>query len=97
MATKEEILEYTTNTPENTNRNVLSGMLDNYNSSSENMAIGVVDVEDEHGGIIREITAVSLANDTVSPETLARGIIAHDHTGAMIVGTADIISADISN
>lgn len=32
MTTKEEILDYATNTPENTNRNVLNSMLDEYNS-----------------------------------------------------------------
>ena len=34
--TKEEILEYVLNTPENTNRAVLSDMLDQYNSGSNN-------------------------------------------------------------
>ena len=33
MATKEEILNYVDNTPENSNRNVLSGMLDDYGGS----------------------------------------------------------------
>lgn len=33
MATKEEILDYATNTPENTNRNVLNSMLNNYGGS----------------------------------------------------------------
>lgn len=53
-------------------------------------AIGITDTEDSHGGTIREITAVSLAGDTVTPATLGLGVTAHDRTGAAIVGTADI-------
>ncbi len=34
MATKEEILDYATNTPENTNRNVLNSMLENCGGGS---------------------------------------------------------------
>ena len=49
-------------------------------------AVGVVDTVDESGGTIREITAVSLENDTVSPSTLAYGKTAHDKTGKAIVG-----------
>jgi hypothetical protein len=43
MATKEEILDYATNTPENTNRNVLSGMLDSYGGSGSSSS-AVVDL-----------------------------------------------------
>lgn len=49
-------------------------------------AVGVVDTIDEAGGTIREITAVSLENDTVTPKTLAYGTTAHSRTGKAIVG-----------
>lgn len=39
MATKEEILNYVDNTPENSNRNVLSGMLDNYGGSGGSLIV----------------------------------------------------------
>lgn len=50
-------------------------------------AIGITDTPDPAGGTIREITAVSLENDTVAPDNLLAGKTAHDHTGAAITGT----------
>lgn len=54
---------------------------------SEVKAIGIKDTLDEHGGIIREITAVSLETDTVQPDTLLTGVTAHDAEGNPIIGT----------
>lgn len=50
-------------------------------------AIGITDTPDPAGGTIREITAVSLESDTVSPSVLLAGETAHDSTGAAITGT----------
>lgn len=50
--------------------------------------IVITDTLDSHGGIIREITAVDLSNDTVTADKLLTGYTAHDRTGAAIVGTA---------
>lgn len=57
-------------------------------SSGSGSAITITDEEDSHGGIIRTITAVSLADDTVSPATLLSGYTAHNSLGEAIVGTA---------
>lgn len=56
-------------------------------ADSKAQAIGIKDTLDEHGGIIREITAISLEDDTVSPEKLASGATAHDSEGNAIAGT----------
>ena len=50
--------------------------------------IVVTDTLDSHGGIIREITAVDLSNDTVDAAHLLSGYTAHDSTGTAITGTA---------
>ena len=57
-------------------------------TSGSGSAITITDEEDSHGGIIRTITAVSLAGDTVSPATLLSGYTAHNSLGEVIVGTA---------
>ena len=49
-------------------------------------AVAVVDTEDPAGGTVRSITAIDLTGDTVTPETLLRGVIAHDAHGNRIVG-----------
>lgn len=51
-------------------------------------AVVVTDTTDSHGGTIREITAVSLAGDTVRPDVLLSGYTAHNSLGEAIVGTA---------
>lgn len=51
-------------------------------------AVTVVDTQDAAGGTIREITAVSLAGDTVAPSNLLTGYTAHNALGQPIVGTA---------
>ena len=48
--------------------------------------ITVVDTTDEHGGTIREITAVDLSGDTVTAAHLESGYTAHDATGRAITG-----------
>lgn len=50
--------------------------------------IYIIDEQDEHGGTIRRIEGVNISDDTVSPETLGEGVIAHDHLGRLIVGEA---------
>lgn len=50
-------------------------------------AITVVDTQDEHGGIIRTISGVSLAGDTVAADKLLLGYTAHNYLGQPIVGT----------
>lgn len=49
-------------------------------------AVAVVDTEDPAGGTVRSITAIDLTGDTVSPDTLLKGVIAHDAHGNRIVG-----------
>lgn len=51
-------------------------------------AITIIDTQDEHGGTIREITAVDLSEDTVTAPSLRAGVTAHDARGRPIVGTA---------
>lgn len=55
-------------------------------------AITITDTLDENGGTIREISAVSLAGDTVTAEVLLSGYTAHDALGQAIVGTASAAS-----
>lgn len=50
-------------------------------------AISIIDSEDEHGGTIREINAVTLWGDTVRPNVLLEGYTAHNAYGEPIVGT----------
>lgn len=51
-------------------------------------AIAIIDTLDAAGGTIRDINAVSLAEDTVAPEYLLVGYTAHNSQGQAIVGTA---------
>ena len=55
--------------------------------SGSGSAVVVTDTTDAHGGTIREITAVSLEGDTVTPATLLQGVRAHNSLGEAIVGT----------
>lgn len=50
-------------------------------------AITITDTTDSHGGIIRTITGVSLAGDTVTAAHLESGYTAHDSLGNAITGT----------
>lgn len=52
--------------------------------------ITIITSEDEHGGTVVEITGVDLGQDTVTPETLLRGVTAHDSSGNPITGTGDL-------
>ena len=47
--------------------------------------MGINKVEINENGQIR--TLIDLTNDTVTPETLAKNVIAHDAAGNKIVGT----------
>lgn len=55
--------------------------------SGSGSAVVVTDTADSHGGTIREITAVSLAGDTVTAATLQQGYTAHNALGEPITGT----------
>jgi len=55
--------------------------------SGDGTVVTVTDTLDSHGGIVRTITAVSLAGDTITADTILKGYTAHDHTGQPIVGT----------
>lgn len=50
-------------------------------------AITIVDTPDPAGGVVRTITGVSLAGDTVTAAHLESGYTAHDALGNPIVGT----------
>lgn len=50
-------------------------------------AITVTDTTDSHGGIIREISAVDISQDTVTAAHLESGYTAHDASGNAITGT----------
>ena len=52
-------------------------------------AVLIEDTLDENGGVIRTITAVSLAGDTVTAEHLEEGYTAHDAEGNAITGTLE--------
>lgn len=54
--------------------------------SGSGSAVVVTDTADSHGGTIREITAVSLEGDTVTPLTLLQGVKAHNSLGEPITG-----------
>lgn len=56
-------------------------------AAGEGSAITIVDTQDENGGIIRTITGVSLAGDTVTASHLESGYTAHDALGNPITGT----------
>lgn len=56
-------------------------------SSGGAAAISITDEEDTHGGTIRHINAVSLADDTVAPDKLLQGYTAHNSAGEAITGT----------
>ena len=73
--------------PSGSNSDDLPGLIAQIVSGSGS-AITITDEEDSHGGIIRTITAVSLAGDTVSPSTLLQGYTAHNSLGEAITGTA---------
>ena len=69
--------------------------------SGEGSAIGIDDTTDSAGGTIRTLTAVSLGNDTVSPEHLESGYTAHNYRGEAIVGTmpapvGDVTESDVN-
>lgn len=69
--------------------------------SGEGSAIGIDDTTDSAGGTIRTLTAVSLGNDTVSPEHLESGYTAHNYRGEAIVGTmppppAEVFESDVN-
>lgn len=53
-------------------------------------AITITDTFDEHGGTVRTIEAVSLAGDNVTPDTLLRGVKAHNAQGEQIIGTVSV-------
>lgn len=59
-------------------------------------AIVVTEEPDEHGGIIKHITAVDLSNDTITAEALLNGYTAHDRQGQAIVGTLIPQGVDVS-
>ena len=56
-------------------------------------AITVTNEQDEHGGIIKHITAVDISEDTVSAEHLEVGYTAHDSDGNEVVGALVPIAA----
>ena len=55
--------------------------------SGSGSAVTVVDTLDANGGTIREITAVSLAGDTVAADKLLYGYTAHNYLGQAVTGT----------
>lgn len=46
----------------------------------------IQETPDEHGGTVLDITALDTNEDTVTPQTLLKGITAHDAQGNPIVG-----------
>ena len=73
MATKEEILDYATNTPENTNRNVLNSMLDEYNSggsSGANIVVCPLTSEYDRGAEAYVYTAQMTAGELYAAESV---------------------------
>lgn len=58
-------------------------------------AVTVTDTLDANGGIIRTISAVSLAGDTVNPSTLLSGTTAHNALGQSITGTYEALPCPI--
>lgn len=50
-------------------------------------AVTVTEEQDEHGGIIKRINAVSLQGDTVTADTMLAGTTAHDKRGNLVTGT----------
>lgn len=66
---------------------------DGYLVLSEEAAnvIGITRTLDENGGEILDIVGVSLAEDTVTPATLAQGVTAHNAAGEAIVGTMNVV------
>ena len=50
-------------------------------------AITVITTPDSHGGVIKEIVAVDISNDTVTAAALLQGYTAHDRQGNAITGT----------
>lgn len=59
-------------------------------------AVVVTEELDEHGGIIKHITAIDLSNDTVTAGALLNGYTAHDRQGQAIVGTLIPQGVDVS-
>lgn len=72
--------------PSGSNSDDLPGLISQIATGSGS-AISIVDTTDEHGGIIRTITGVSLAGDTVTAAHLESGYTAHDALGNPITGT----------
>ena len=58
-------------------------------------AVTVTDTLDANGGIIRTISAVSLAGDTVTPSRLLSGTTAHNAMGQSITGTYEALPCPI--
>lgn len=58
-------------------------------------AITITDTLDANGGTIREISAVSLEGDTVSPSTLLSGTTAHNALGQSITGTYEALPCPV--
>ena len=56
--------------------------------SGNGSAVVVTDTTDSAGGTIRQIDAILLNGDTVTPSVLKQGYTAHDSTGTAITGTA---------
>ena len=56
-------------------------------SSPGGSAITVADETLASGGIARYINAVNLSEDTVTPESLLTGVVAHNRLGEKIIGT----------
>lgn len=86
MVTKEEILDYTTNTPENTNRNVLSSMLNEYGSGGSGEGPLLVNIVYENPstqtkGPLRVGAGPWLDAASLDIFTAAqtRGVIVHEH------------------
>lgn len=60
-------------------------------------AVVVTEEPDEHGGVIKHITAMDLSNDTVTAGALLNGYTAHDRQGRAIVGTLIPEGVDVSD
>lgn len=82
--------------PTGSNSDDLADLIAQINTGSGS-AIVIEDTTDTHGGTIREITAVSLAGDTVSSSVLYSGYTAHDSMGNAIVGTASGGSVNVQS
>ena len=66
---------------------VQQGSLRGEDGAPGGAVIYIQDQLDEHGGVVRSITAIDISDDTVEPENLTEGTTAHDHLGRSIIGT----------